>query len=302
MTKVLLLGSNGFLGSYIRKKLEHEYDLINVVRKKTSYEIGNFVEFKDIAANYVSLSKNIDAIVIACQPNNINCADEAQALTDAEKINKLVERIFKRNDGINIINISTLQSFKINEFGTTDESNEKDYSSPYSRVHNISNNFLRENIKNLTIVYPSNIYGVPLNSDINRKTLVPMCFLEEIHRSNSLTINSHGQQKRNFVGAEYIANKIREIIQGQHGLNESILCSELNLSISDVAEISIRKALTCGYSDIRFTKKTITPVPNYDQFRIQSLSKQNIQCYQDAMDGLCANIEKYIHKIRARSK
>ena len=302
MTNVLLLGSHGFLGSYIRKKLEHEYSLINVVRNKTSRELGNFVDFEDITADPISLSKNIDAIVIACQPNNIHCADEEQALTDAKKINRLVECIIKQNEKIKVVNISTLQSFKIDEFGTTDESSEKDYSSPYSRVHNISNDFLREHIKNLTIIYPSNIYGIPLNSDINRKTLVPMCFLEEIHNSNSLTINSHGQQKRNFVSAEYIAKKISEIIKGQYGLSESILCSELNLSISDVAEISIQKALAFGYSDIKFTKKNNTPFPNYDKFRIKSLSKQNMQCYQDAMDGLCANIEKYIHQIHARPK
>ena len=303
MNKTLILGAYGFIGSYISLELEKTHDLIKVGRKKKSdYKDKNFVDFQELGKSLGEIGKNIDNIIIACQPNNISCKDEVQAQYEAEKLNSLVLKIWSQNKGINIINISTLQAFEINENGITNEMSSKGYNSVYAKTHNMSNKWLMDEIEDMSILYPSNVFGTPLNNNIDRKTLVPMCFLEEIFQKNSLTINSHGKQRRNFVSAKFIAERIATLISRKERVGESIICSELNLSIREIANITIDISQTVGFDNIAFNIQSDKSCDDYQNFCVESLDSENIQCHGDARDSLYASIKGYINYMHDRSK
>ena len=104
-----------------KPELEKTHDLIKVGRKKKSdYKDKILVDFQELGKSLGEIGKNIDNIIIACQPNNISCKDEVQAQYEAEKLNSLVLKIWSQNKGINIINISTPRPER-NENGITNE-------------------------------------------------------------------------------------------------------------------------------------------------------------------------------------
>ena len=117
----------------------------------------------------------------------------------------------------------------------------------------------------MSILYPSNVFGTPLNNNIDRKTLVPMCFLEEIFQKNSLTINSHGKQRRNFVSAKLIAERIATLISRKERVGE-LICSELNLSIREIANITIDISQTAGFDNIAFNIQSDKSWDDYQTF------------------------------------
>ena len=111
------------------------------------------------------IGKNIDNIIIACQLNNISCKDEVQVR--GRKIKQFSPQNMSQNKGINIINISTLQAFEIKD-SITMKCLVKDIIL-FAKTHNMSNKWLMDEIEDMSILYPSNVFGTPLNNNIDRR-------------------------------------------------------------------------------------------------------------------------------------
>ena len=100
MNKTLILGAYGFIGSYISLELEKTHDLIKVGRKKKSdYKDKNFVDFQELGKSLGEIGKNIDNIIIVCQPNNISCKDEA-SLIRGRKIKQFSPQNMSQNKAL----------------------------------------------------------------------------------------------------------------------------------------------------------------------------------------------------------
>ena len=84
-------------------------------------------------------------------------------------------------------------------------------------------------------------------------------------------------------------------------MGESIICSELNLSIREIANITIDISKTVGFDNIAFNIQSDKSCDDYQNFCVESLDSENIQCHGDARDSLYASIKGYINYMHDRS-
>jgi UDP-glucose 4-epimerase len=89
------------------------------------------------------------------------------------------------------------------------------------------------------IVRPTNIYGAPIGKDIDRWSLVPGCFCKEAFEENTITLNSSGMQKRDFLDLKDL-NEVTKLLlyKFEEFKNKTIHASSNNhYTIIEIAEI-----------------------------------------------------------------
>lgn len=64
----------------------------------------------------------------------------------------------------------------------------------------------------ITLLRPSNVYGVPSLPTVNRSTLVPMCFVKQAMEEGRITLRSSGRQTRNFVSTTEVAQTCQRLL------------------------------------------------------------------------------------------
>jgi len=142
----------------------------------------------------------------------------------------------------NVIFFSTAQVYGTNLNGYFDEAIPVDCKSSYG-----INNYLGEELCkfycntqdfNIVVLRPSNVFGVPEASTVNRKTLVPISFVDEAINYGSITLNTSGKQKRNFISIDKLAKFTLETIEKfPKGFSLRNCGSNLYLSMLEMANI-----------------------------------------------------------------
>jgi UDP-glucose 4-epimerase len=238
LTKYIVLGLHGFIGS----------QLISCLQGPNCAAIG-----VDIRSNYpanLELQEFVggdsrSVVVINCATPNENRIHSE--LDFYELPENLIDNLFEFMNHFKIkklIHVSTIQvlgAFIRGEvsFDSTHKIENK-YASVHYAIENRITSKSTENRIATKILRLTNVYGSRAVDLEKRRTLVPNCFTFELALRQSLTLNSSGRQKRNFVSIEELASYIQHHVGVGFGEHEFDLCSSnLYLTIREMAELCL---------------------------------------------------------------
>ena len=219
--KIYVTGVSGFIGSRVAKLcLDHGYQVIGITRNlasTVSRELGIDVIEADLNdKNNLSLEA-AEAIIHCATANDILSKNVLEGLSlSVVGTGKLLESC--RNAKIfNFIFFSTAQVYSTELYGHFDESTPVDCKTSYAINHYLGEELCKFYCNtqefNIAVLRPSNVYGVPEISTVNRRTLVPMCFVDEALKSASITLRSSGKQSRNFISIDQVAEVALETLK-----------------------------------------------------------------------------------------
>lgn len=219
--KIYITGISGFIGSRIaRMCLNQGHQVIGISRKSIS-SLSRQLGIKIIEADFNDKKKLVleeaEAIVHCATANEVVSKDVSEGLSlTIFGTNKLLEASEAAKIS-NIIFFSTAQVYGTDLNGYIDENTQINCKSSYG-----INNYLGEELCkfycntqdfNIVVLRPSNVFGVPEVSTVNRKTLVPMSFVDEAINRGSITLNSSGKQTRNYISIDKLAEFTLETIE-----------------------------------------------------------------------------------------
>lgn len=277
--KIYITGVSGFIGSRVAARCaELGYQVVGISRDGNkcsllAMELGIQV----IEADLVNLSsfalESADAVIHCATANDILSKDfNAGLALSVVGTRNLLQATDKA--GIrNFIFFSTAQVYGTELTGHVDESVPVCCETPYALNHFFGEELCRMYSStrdfNIAVLRPSNVYGVPEVSTVNRATLVPMCFVDEAMKQGSITIRSSGKQNRNFVSTDEVAGLVVRLLkdfpQGYSIVNAG---SNLCVSILDVAQMVAHSYLLQNRKGLSVNVNGALPsAPNLFQYK-----------------------------------
>ncbi|MDG1286925.1 MAG: NAD(P)-dependent oxidoreductase [Rickettsiales bacterium] len=243
--KILVTGASGFIGSALVKRLVKEKkDVIPTARRRIdllSQELG--VTFSELnVMGELPDFDGIETIIHCATPNDIQSRENDGGVPLAVMgTRRLLEQAAKQ--GVRrVVYLSTLQVYGTELQGGVDETTPVSCETPYALNHYLGEEvcrYMAQTTKlDIVALRPSNVYGVPSVSTVNRETLVPMCFVKEALATGKVCLRSSGRQLRNFISTDEVAAIITQLIddfpQGYTIVNAA---SDWETRICDIANI-----------------------------------------------------------------
>jgi len=249
MTRILLTGCSGYIGSRIAIRIKQAgLELIATARNSNpalEQELSVSIMSIDVLKP-ISIERDndrIDTIIHCATANDILSRNfEASVNLTIYGTRNVLE--FALKHGIKrVIFFSTLQVYGTELNGEISEDTPVCCQTGYSLNHyygeELCRMYTRKGDLDIVLLRPSNVFGVPDVSTVNRDSLVPMCFVKEILRTGKLTLNSSGRQQRNFISTNEVADMCLYLINNfPNGCNVVNLGSNWLCSIREVAEIT----------------------------------------------------------------
>ena len=244
LTNILITGVSGFIGSRIALRVKENFSVIPVARKpdgQLDEDLKSNVLKLDLESTTVPvISENVDTIIHVATANDIISKDFKKGLDLSVMGTKKILDIALELGVKNLIFFSTLQVYGTELHGKIDEDNEVNCESPYSLNHFFGEELCKLYAKNynlnISIIRPSNVYGLPDTDSFNRYSLVPLCFVKEVVDTGQLMIRSSGNQKRNFISTNEIADICINLLESfPEGVKYINAASDLTITIKDVA-------------------------------------------------------------------
>ena len=247
--KVLVTGASGFLGSAIVKHLARSgVPVLATARRHNellAQELGMPVHVLDVMGD-LSVANHLfaeaDTLVHCATPNDIQSTADDGGLTlgvtgTYRLLNYAVRHGLRR-----VIYLSTLQVYGTELKGEVTETTPVRCENAYSLNHFLGEEVCRLAVQRHNIdavsLRPSNVYGVPTVSTVERTTLVPMCFVRSALATGSVELRSSGLQRRNFVSTDEVAEIIGALIADfPKGYNIINAVSDWHASIIEIVRM-----------------------------------------------------------------
>lgn len=258
MAKAIITGVSGYIGSRVALEFkELGLEVVATARNPTARladELGLEVHRFDALESEVLPLAEKSTCLIHCATANDILSRDFRAGVDLSVCGTWRTLELARAAGINqFIFLSTFQVYGTELNGVVDEETPVCCQSPYGLNHWFGEEacrlFSSLHGMSVAVVRPSNVYGAPAVSTVNRGTLVPMCFVAEAAQTGSITLRSSGKQRRNFVSTKEVADACSYIALNPHsGFRIFNVCSAMLASMREIAE------LTCAVSSERYGK------------------------------------------------
>lgn len=252
--KILVTGSNGFIGKYLCNRLKEEYDVIGLGTNENSKVQGieylqAFIENPSFVSQIKEKLKSCDVVVhlaaLIDKDNfndnliDVNCKGTIHVLQLARELN--VEKIIHASSLPLIGKPITLPITEEHEINP-----ETLYHITKSMSEQIINLGSKYNIKTINLRIPS-----PIGIGMNGKTILPV-MLKNCLSNKPIAIYGKGERRQNYIDArdvsEVIVNSIKNDFEGTYNI-----ASEKNISNIELAKLCIK--LTNSSSEIVFNGK-----------------------------------------------
>lgn len=248
--KVIILGSSGYIGSFLSSKLKEKYYIINHSRKKIEDKNFNVSVKKNIYGD-ITKSKTLDRI-IKSKPDiiiytislNHKVSERNLEFSINNNFRPLVNLsrkiLLKKNYKPKIIYLSTVQVYG-REYGNKIIINEqfrKKIDNIYAFTHSMCEDYLSINkskIKSHSLRI-SNTFGMPILKNINCWWLVLNEFCKTAFEKKKIYINSDGSALRDFVSLQILKKVIIRLIDKDYNMPVINVCSGKTLSIKELAQ------------------------------------------------------------------
>jgi len=248
--KVLVTGASGFIGSACILRLKQAgIPMVATTRSpspKLEMELGIPVSRLNVMEE-LPVFDGVHTVIHAATPNDIRSKEADGAIPLAVMgTHNLIDHAAK--SGVKrFIFLSTIQVYGTELFGEVDETTPQRCETLYGLNHYLGEEVCRHYAlskgMDVVILRPSNVYGVPLVSTVDRWTLVPMCFVKEAQEEGSITLRSSGKQMRNFVSLDEVTDVILRVLQDfPKGYTIINAGSHWHCSILEVAQMVAEKS------------------------------------------------------------
>lgn len=259
MRKVLVTGSSGYIGSRVVRHLKAAgCNVVATSRQPSSAlvrELGVDVCGLDVLNPPADWEQAAGAdCLIHCATANDILSKNFRAGMDLSVSGTWRMLEFAKAAGIShALFFSTFQVYGTELNGVVSEDTPVNCQTAYGLNHWFGEEACRlfsgQHGLSISVVRPSNVYGVPTVSTVNRDTLVPMCFVREALETGGITLRSSGRQRRNFVSTKEVAEACVHLVKNPPpGFQIFNICSELLASMKEIA------ILVGGVYEERFQK------------------------------------------------
>lgn len=243
--RVLVTGASGFIGSAVVRRLARTgAEVIATARtpsKALEAELGTSVSKLDVMQALPSF-EGVQTIVHCATPNDIHSrATDGGLPLGVMGTRYLLEHA--ANQGVRrVVYLSTLQVYGTELKGYIDEATPVACETLYGLNHYLGEEvcryFTQRHGLDILALRPSNVYGVPLVSTVDRWTLVPMCFVREAAQTGTITLKSSGKQWRNFVSLNEVTDVIERALNDfPKGYAIANVGSNWRASIAEIASM-----------------------------------------------------------------
>ncbi len=268
MSKIAVIGSSGYIGSYLTQSLKNKHKILSHSRNKINGRIYNKNIFKKITGdikNYKTIKK-----IINQKPNVIIYTISLNHIDSEENISKsiennflplvnLVKEIIKKNMKVKIIYLSTMQVYG-REYTKKiiNEDYQKNIQNIYALTHSMCEDLLSSysHILDFHCLRISNVYGMPTLKKINCWWLVINDFCRNAVMNNKIIINSDGSALRDFIHLSTIYEVVSALIKKKESLPFINVCSGKTFSIKQIAFKIANNSFFKGKVDVIIKKKS----------------------------------------------
>jgi UDP-glucose 4-epimerase len=218
MSKILLLGATGLIGSSVYHWLEKTQHVTRLGRSSECELKGD-----------LSKPESMDSLVLDDFDVLVHCA----GVTDEDFRSRPADAFIQSTLGLNalvqkaiaarvkrFIYISTSHVYG-RQVGTIDESSASNPLSDYAIAHYAAEQTLKRNSSSFERVFvlrPNAVFGEPLFIDkFDRWSLIPYSFPLEAVYTQKIVLRSSGEQNRNFISTYDIARYVEGLIATNEG-------------------------------------------------------------------------------------
>lgn len=242
---VLVTGSSGYIGSaLVRCLADRGVPLSATARSRTDVlaeELGVTVAPLNVMQALPDFA-GVTTIVHCATPNDIMSRKEDGAIPLAVMGSRVLLEHAAKCGVRRFVYLSTLQVYGTELAGRIDERTLPRCETLYGLNHYLGEEVCRyyAHTAGLDVIAlrPSNVYGVPLVSTVDRWTLVPMCFVRDATDCGKTALRSSGRQTRNFVSTQEVAECIADLLpQFPQGYTVLNVASDWYASIADIARL-----------------------------------------------------------------
>ena len=244
--KVLVSGISGYLGHYLAAQLSQSGHTVSGITRSAGRHIPDIDEIyqADITQPLPRIPEldNYDVFIHLAGANEIDSQDPKVAINSTSLGTKHCLDFSMAHKIPLFIYFSTIHVYGAME-GAIDENSPINCLNDYALTHYFAEEYLRMAQKKTGqdyIIYrPSNIFGAPLDSAVDRWSLVPMCFCKDAIQTQNIELRSSGKQARDFISIQSVSRCLQQMIQdpSDYKNSEYNICSGESHSIYDVAEL-----------------------------------------------------------------
>lgn len=308
---VVVTGASGFIGSALVRHLARENVPVTATARRRAErlteELGRPVYALDVMGDLAAAQgvfSGAETLVHCATSNDIQSrADDGGLTLSVSGTYRLVEWAVRQ--GVRrVVYLSTLQVYGTELYGAVNEA-----TSPRCETAYALNHFLGEEVCRLAAarhgidvvaLRPSNVYGVPSVSTVERSTLVPMCFVQDAVKTGKVELRSSGRQRRNFISTDEVAESIGALIDDfPRGFTLVNAVSDWHASVVDIARLLAEVWRSTQGHDLTLNVLSDEPAtPNEFQVTSRALAPRRTrdQSQQHMFDVIADLITKFQHE------
>ena len=304
MKKVAILGSSGYIGSYLADNFKNKYKIIIHSRHKIKSKKFNQDIFKKITGDirknhtiYKILATKPDILIYTISLNHF-WSEKNKKLSinnNYRPFKNLLNLIVEKKLKTKIIYFSTMQVYgrKYNK-RIINESYPKNIDNIYALTHSMCEDLLikfKEKIKSYSLRL-SNSFGMPvLKNDCWWLVLNDFCRSAKI--KGEIIIKSDGKDLRDFISLKDVSRVIEKLMVKEFSFQVINVCSGKTFSIKEVANKLSKNRYFKKKIPIKILKKKKKTKIKKFRYDINLLKKIGIKKFT----GLDTQITNFLEKI-----
>jgi nucleoside-diphosphate-sugar epimerase len=257
---ILVSGGNGYIGTRLVDRLLLEGHQVTILVKNRGATAKLFEGRSEIVECDVTkpfnfeLKHAIDIFIHLAAANDIDSRDPQKAISISCLGTRYALEYCQTRSITKFLYFSTFQVYGKVE-GLMNEDTLTEPANDYAITHLFAEQYVKMFYRIAGIRYiilrPTNIFGVPMTRDMDRWSLVPLCFCKEAFEHGEINLLSSGKQRRDFLCLDDL---VRLVSLYCHEFDK-FKCSTLNISSGNIYSIlEIANIVVKRYEQI-FAKK-----------------------------------------------